>query len=445
MSGREKRRRLPEERQFSAVLLVVCALLSAFLCMFAVMTFRKWKLSPQDIAASWFEAWGTWAGGLMTGAAFLIAAYSIAVSSAHSREDRYQASRIQESKDVAQARLLTVYQVDMPDQPSSMRFFRIDNRSNDRFFDVSVNEVIRSKEGVEQGRLDSSSARNTLQFLPHAELLTAYRTQDANASWFTEVRIYAAPDEDVQFSVDYTDAAGNQWKQQIDGRIERVITKQAVPQSPRKADFVQPHSQIRILTDQEAKEMGLAGSLQRQLTGEDDTLLDDGEIELSSGQLAAWLRVGRIGTPRAVAASPDQIILEIPYGPKPPAWHPWTRYFRDALKRNGLADKAIQFHSQGDVEEVRLQVPLTELESTIETVSRTIDLANAEFEAREHPRAVAIVQAKKEAEKSAAEFQARLDERVGKFAAPGRVPWHRNAAQRAEHYPRPNDESIQDG
>ena len=81
----------------------------------------------------------------MTGAAFLIAAYSIAVSSAHACEDRQEAARIQASKDMAQVRLLTIYPVDLPRQPSRMRYYRIDNRSSGLFFDVSVFSVVSAK------------------------------------------------------------------------------------------------------------------------------------------------------------------------------------------------------------------------------------------------------------------------------------------------------------
>ena len=126
--------RLREERQFNGVLIGTCVGTVTFAFLFILLTLIKSARTPDDITANWFAAWGTWAGGLATGAAFLIAAFSISVASAHAHRDREEAASIRASEDMAQARLLIVYQVDMPTQPSSYRFYRIDNRSDGLFF-----------------------------------------------------------------------------------------------------------------------------------------------------------------------------------------------------------------------------------------------------------------------------------------------------------------------
>ncbi|YCN58380.1 hypothetical protein AB9M10_13895 [Rhodococcus erythropolis] len=103
--------RLPEERQFKYVLIGVAITVALFALAFVVLTVVKSSRSPQDITANWFVALGTWAGGLGTAAAFLIAAFSISVASAHSRFHRRQAVN-REDEAMAQARLLTIYKVE---------------------------------------------------------------------------------------------------------------------------------------------------------------------------------------------------------------------------------------------------------------------------------------------------------------------------------------------
>jgi hypothetical protein len=186
--------------------------------------------------------------------------------------------------------------------------------------------------------------------------------------------------------------------------------------------------------------MGFGGNLRRHHTGADDTSLDNTEIELLSGQLATWSRVERVGQPTASPASdaPDSITLKIPYSPKPPPPHPWNRYFRGELKAAGLIGNGLNFHSQGDVEEVVLRVPLTELEATVEKVSAAIQSANDRFEANEYRLALAVQEVKRAAEKAATEFQASLDERTAKFAVGGRVPWQRREAKPTDGESRPS-------
>ena len=96
---------------------------------------------------------------------------SVRVTSAHARADRREAALVREIQDMAQARLLIVHEVDMPDQPQSFRFYRIDNRSKDLFFDVKVPFVERYYQSdTEIDRLTPESAANTLEFLPDGVL-----------------------------------------------------------------------------------------------------------------------------------------------------------------------------------------------------------------------------------------------------------------------------------
>jgi hypothetical protein len=174
------RERLREERQFTKVLVATCAIASGFLLVFVVLTLVKAACTPRDITAGYFSAWGTWAGGLATAAAFLIAAYSVAVASAHAREDRREAARVRENNDMAQARLLTIYKVEIPDSISSLATYRIENRSHDYFFDVTVpfaDSPDQSNAGFERRTPELVTSENRLhEFLPNGELLTAYRS-----------------------------------------------------------------------------------------------------------------------------------------------------------------------------------------------------------------------------------------------------------------------------
>src|SRR3954454_1179840 len=96
----------------------------------------KWARTPSDVTANWFAAWGSWAGGFATAAAFLIAAFSILVASAHARVDRQVGADIRADDEMAQARLLTVYKVDIPGAFPELATFRIENRSQQCVFDV---------------------------------------------------------------------------------------------------------------------------------------------------------------------------------------------------------------------------------------------------------------------------------------------------------------------
>lgn len=181
--------RTPEERRFNAVLWGACMMGGLFMAAFLVMTLTKSSRAPHDITANWFVAWGTWAGGLATAAAFVIAAFSILVASAHARIDRQVAARIRDDGDMAQARLLVIYKVEGEQSISSLATYRIENRSRDLFFDVTVPFVdspYGSGDEVERRTLDLVAQDNRLhEYIPTTELLTPYRDQTEHEVWFS--------------------------------------------------------------------------------------------------------------------------------------------------------------------------------------------------------------------------------------------------------------------
>ena len=132
--------------------------------------------SPGDVTANWFAAWGTWAGGFATAAAFLIAAFSISVASAHARFDRQLAAAIRADDEMAQARLLTVYKVDIAGAFPGIATFRIENRSQECVFDVQVPFAdVPSDSGsdVERRTSETVEADGRLhEYLPRGDLLT---------------------------------------------------------------------------------------------------------------------------------------------------------------------------------------------------------------------------------------------------------------------------------
>ena len=252
------RRRLPEDRQFRAVLIGCCIAAVLFIAAFVTITLVVASRHLGLVTAGWYEAWGSWAGGAATAAAFLIAAFSIRVSSAHEHADRAEAARIREDKDMAQARLLTIYKVAMPNVPQSLATFRISNRSKDVFFDVKVPfvECPHGPDGVMERRTrERVEADNRLhEHLPDGELLVPFRSHTDQEAWFTFVTVHTSDWQRVMFAVEYTDAAGQRWRQHLGGRIERVLRSEAVP--VREADRFQPVPQIRTLTPEERRELG---------------------------------------------------------------------------------------------------------------------------------------------------------------------------------------------
>lgn len=314
--------KLPEERQFGTVVWATCLMGLLFLYLFAMLTVTKAKNSPSDITANWFGAWGTWAGGLATAAAFLIAAFSIAVASAHARVDRQEAARIRVNNDMAQARLLVIYKVQMQSGIESLATFRIENRSKDVFFDVSVPYVdapTDSGDGYERRTTDLVEADNRLhEFIPTAELLTAYRVHDEHEAWFTLVTVHTADWRKVEFAVDYTDAGGRRWRQHVNGQIEPVYTTHAIP--VREADRFQPRQQIRRLSRIEAYREGgrfAEGMLPLEM---DEEFLEVLEVRT----VATWKRIELVGEPivaPSTESTPGEVEVEVTFAPAgPPFW-----------------------------------------------------------------------------------------------------------------------------
>jgi hypothetical protein len=253
------RRQLPEDRQFRGVLIGCCVAAGLFIVAFVVISSVVASLDLGLVDSGWYEAWGTWAGGAATAAAFLIAAFSIRVSSAHEHADRQEAARIRENNDMAQARLLVIYKVEMPAGIESLATFRIENRSKDVFFDMSVPYVDSPDDGSDNGyerrTPDLVEAENRLhEFLPTAQLLTAYRSHTEHEAWFTQVTVHTADWRRIKFAVEYTDSGGLRWRQRLGGAIERIDTTEAI--AVRGADRFQPPQQIRRLTAVEAWRAG---------------------------------------------------------------------------------------------------------------------------------------------------------------------------------------------
>lgn len=82
-NGADGDQKLPEEQTFKAILIGAIVGVALLAVAFVALTAVKAARSPHDISSNWFVAWGTWAGGLGTAAAFLIAAASITERSAN--------------------------------------------------------------------------------------------------------------------------------------------------------------------------------------------------------------------------------------------------------------------------------------------------------------------------------------------------------------------------
>ncbi|MGF0320226.1 hypothetical protein [Nocardia fluminea] len=328
--------RLPEERQFKRVLIGVCVAVLLFILAFIVVTAVKSSSDPRDITSNWFVAWGTWAGGLGTAAALLIAAFSIAVAGAHSRFDRRQAAEIREDNDMAQARLLTIYKVEGEHSISSLATYRIDNRSKNLFFDVTVPYVdspYGSDAGVERRTPDLVAQDNRLhEFIPTAEQLTPYRDNTEHETWFTAVTVHTSGASGINFAVEYTDADGRRWRQELGGEITRVHTTQAVPIRP--PDRFQPPQQISRLSNVEAWRMG--GSFTTNL----EPLQTDSEFleVIGVANVAGWKRIERIEDivvePGDGNEQSENAKVTVTFSPKAPPF--WGHYFHEKLAESGL-------------------------------------------------------------------------------------------------------------
>ncbi|TXI56465.1 hypothetical protein [Mycolicibacterium mageritense] len=329
-------KRLPEERQFKAVLIGACVLGALFLDAFVLLTCIKSTLTPRDITANWFSAWGTWAGGLATAAAFLIAAFSISVASAHARFDRREAALIRANNDMAQARLLIIHKVEDPDSISSLATYRLENRSKDLFFDVTVPFVDSpngSPVGIERRTAALAAQDKRLhEYIPTRELLTAHRTNTEHETWFTLVTVHTRDASGIRFFVDYTDAGGRRWRQHLGGRIEPVLTSEAIPVI--ESDRFQPRRQIRRMTNVEAWRAG--GRFTRNLPPleTDEEFLD----VIGVVDVVQWTpieRVGDVTTASSDGSAPDNATtVSVTLKPTPPPF--WADRFRNRLSESGL-------------------------------------------------------------------------------------------------------------
>jgi hypothetical protein len=405
-----------------------------------MVTVIKGALAPHDVTAAWFAAWGSWGAGLATASAFLIAASSVWVTGAHARADRRDAALVRESQDMAQARLLIIYEVDVRHQPASYRFYRIDNRSKDLFFDVGVPYVERYRgPETETDRLTPESVGNTLQFLPQALLLTPYRTQSRGEGWFTEVRVYAKPGTTVRFAVHYTDANGLPWIQHLGGKIERASSSQAVPGPPRKADTVQPHSPLRVMTRQEAANV-MSGRFGSDVPPEE---MQQRAFESVAPLIVeTWLRVSGVGTPKAdpIDGQPDLIRLEIAYAPIGPS--PWGDYFGAKLAEAGIPSHGgMRF---GDVQTVILTVSEDDVARMVDVVYEAIEYANDQFEKRDIAAAHEAIQRMAAREQAAAERRTHLNNVVAPFARRGVAPWEQPAPEPLENQAEPDEVTDRD-
>jgi len=172
-----------------------------------------------------------------------------------------------------------------------------------------------------------------MEHLPQGELLAPYRSRSENDTWFTEVRVYATPGTPVHFAVHYTDAAGRAWKQHLDGEIERVATSAAVSRAPRAADLVQPHSQLRVLSEDEQRDPASLFSDVPDDHGDTLDGADDAELEAVARVLIQnWKPVARISTPWLVPkeGSETRISAQIAYTPKAPK--PWHEAFTSVIR-----------------------------------------------------------------------------------------------------------------
>lgn len=410
-------RRLPEDRQFRAVVIGCCVAAGMFMIAFAVITIVVASLDLGPVDSGWYEAWGGWAGGAATAAAFLIAAFSIRVSSAHAHADRADAARIREDKDMAQARLLLISKVVMPNVPRSLARFHIENRSQDVFFDVLVPFVDcpRDTDGrMERRTPERVKAENKLhEYIPEGELLVPFRHRTDDEAWFTLVTVHTSDWRKVKFAVDYTDAAGQRWRQHLGGRIERVLTTDAVP--VREADRFQPTPQIRILSPEERRELG--GKFAEGLP--EDKEADLAEMRaIGPALVATWTGVRRVGTPKAtpVADAPGRIRVAIVYAPTAP--DPWKKYFSaEVTARIGTAFGS-RYGGGSTKVTVDIEVPEDDLETTVAQFDHAIQYANEQFDQNDMAKIRALLAEDAAVAESIADHQARLDERTAKLASP---------------------------
>lgn len=385
---------LPEERTFNRVLGGVVTAVGAFGLAFLIATAVKATRSSHDITSNWFVAWGTWAGGLGTSAAFLIAASSISVASAHARLDRRQSAQLREDDEMAQARLLSIYKVEDENSVSTLPTYRIENRSKDLFFDVTVPYVDApyvEGEGLERRTADKVARDNRLhEFIPTGEELTPYRENTDHEAWFTLVTVHTIDASRIRFAVDYTDASGRRWSQALGGRIVRVPTTDAVAVRP--PDRFQPPQQIRKMTDLELWRSG--GMFTKGLAPleTDEQFLEVIEVR----NVRNWKRIERVGDveirPNDFDIPPEGLIAVVTFQPAAPPF--WADYFFEELASAGLSSgSGSRQHTQ--TEKFRLSPDAnTDADHVTELIDTALDHANRAFEQNELAAARRALQAR---------------------------------------------------
>ncbi|MGV0646768.1 hypothetical protein ABQE44_25645 [Mycolicibacterium sp. XJ2546] len=372
-------RRLPEDGQFRAVVIGCCVVAGLFIAAFVIGTLVAMSLDLGLLTDGWYEAWGTWAGGAATAAAFLIAAFSIRVTSAHAHADRQEAADIRKNNDMAQARLLAIYKVRMPEGIESLATFRIENRSKDVFFDVSV-PFVDSPYGSD-GRLerrtpDLVEAENRLhEYIPTSVMLTPYRDSTDHEAWFTLVTVHTADWQGIQFAVEYTDSSGLRWRQRLGGAIERIETTEAI--AVREADRFQPRQQIRRMSWAETWRMGGKRAKTLMPPETDEEFLEI--LEVST--VTRWEPIELVGEPvvRSGEDTPGEVEVTVKFKPKGPPF--WKDHFRKKLDENGFGFTQGNSGGQGETQVFRCSEAVAARAG--ELLSEAIEYANGEFEERE--------------------------------------------------------------
>ena len=374
--------KLAEERRFKAVLIGACVTAAVFLGTFILLTLVKSLRSPRDITANWFAAWGTWAGGLATAAAFLIAAFSILVASAQARFDRNEAARIRADNDMAQARLLVVCKVEGANSLASLATYRIENRSKDLFFDVTV-PFVDSPNGpqsaLERRTADLVARDNRLhEFIPTAELLTAHRDHTQHEAWCTLVTVHTRDASGIRFVVEYTDAGGRRWRQHLGGQIERLLTTEAIP--VREPDRFQPRQQIRRLTPVEAWRNGGAFTRNLPPLQTDEQFLEVIEVR----KVMTWQRIERVGdiaedTTSRSDIDPEDSRIAVTFKPSAPPF--WGDHFRERLAESGIQTTGGRSGQGGQT--ITMRCSPTALETVADRIDAAITYANDRYEQNE--------------------------------------------------------------
>ncbi|MGY4652491.1 hypothetical protein [Mycobacterium sp. URHB0021] len=295
------------------------------------------------------------------------------------RADRQEAARVRENNDMAQARLLVIYKVDVPGGIQSLATFRIENRSKDVFFDVSVPFVdspYGADGGIERRTPDLVEAQNRLhEFIPTAELLMPYRSSTDHEAWFTLVTMHTSDWRGVKFAVEYTDSGGRRWRQSLGGSIQPIYTTEAIP--VREADRFQPRQQIRRLSAVEAWRHGGRFAEGVIPPESDEDFLEALEVRT----VVTWRRIELVGDPVATssAETPGEVEVTVKFAPSGPPF--WKDHFSNKLDEFGF--RFTQGNSGGQGETQTLRCPEDMAARVNELLTEAIEYANDAFEGHE--------------------------------------------------------------